>query len=146
MKSFAAKENKSAPAKRNVHSAVHSSLSEKARIQRANLRQVVQPRLKVGAPDDQYEREADRVADRVVANQPVADISSVSGAPPTTQNLQSQMANEQREIQRQPEEEEEEPVQAKLIQRQAEEEEEELQPKLLQRQTEEEEEEPSYGV
>jgi hypothetical protein len=127
VKSFAAKENKPAPAKRNVHSAVHS---------------IVQPRLKVGAPDDQYEQEADRVADRVVANQPVADISSVSGAPPTTQNLQSQMANEQREIQRQPEEEEEELAQPKLLQRQPEEEEEELaQPKLLQRQAEEEEEE-----
>ena len=92
----------------------------------------LQAKLRVNAPGDHWEREADRIADAVVAERPVP-LQSPLPVSPT--------------LQRQPEEEEEE-LQAKPepLQRQAEEEEEEeelLQPKAesLQRQAEEEEEE-----
>ncbi len=115
------------------------------RAQQASIHQIVQPKIKIGQPNDRFEQEADRVADRVVANQPVADISPVSAGnmPAASLAIQQQAEKEaelpEQEIQRQPEEEEES-LQTKLLQRQAEEEEEPVQAKLLQRQVEEEEE------
>ncbi len=129
------------------------------RAQRASIHQIVQPKIKIGQPNDRFEQEADRVADRVVANQSVTDISPVSASNmhAASQAIQTQSESEtelqEPEIQRQPEEEEplqtklfqrqieeEEPVQTKLLQRQSEQEEEPLQTKILQRQSEEEEE------
>lgn len=123
------------------------------------LDRLVQPKLRIGRPDDKYEREADRVADAVmrmpdptVQRQPVEEEEEEA--------LQTKPLSESITplVQRQPMEEEEEELQSKalsesitpLLQRQPlEEEEEELQPKaidgrvapLLQRQPVEEEEE-----
>lgn len=135
MKSFSSNEMRSAPALRNKQSYVHqpSGLAQQAQqkeIGRILRSTGVQTKLTVGQPNDRYEQEADKVADQV-------------------------MTMPDPKLQRQPEnEEEEEPVQAKLLQRQTENEEEEemLQAKpladqitlLVQRQEEppEEEEEP----
>jgi hypothetical protein len=111
----------------------------------------LQPKLRVNAPGDHWEREADRIADAVVAERPVPLQSPL----PVTPTLQRQEEEEEEEellqpkaasLQRQPEEEEEEEMlqpKAERIQRQPEEEEEELQTKAgpLQRQPVEEEEE-----
>ena len=149
MKSFAIKEKRASPTTRRTPSSVHSPLAPSHRLQQNNIRQIVQPKLTIGQPNDTYEQEADRVADNVVANQPVSDISSISGSlsKPGIQNIAAESNEDeniqQKEIQRKPEEEEDEPVQTKLLQRQAEEEEDEpVQTKLIQRQTEEEEDEP----
>ena len=83
---------------------------------------VIQPRLTINAPGDRYEREADRVADRVmrqvVPEEEDQPIQAYPQAGPITPLVQRQVDPE--------EEEEEEPVQAeRLVQRQVEEEEEE---------------------
>lgn len=103
---------------------------------------LVQPKLNIGQPHDEYEREADRVADQVM-RVPARQVSSLPG-------------NSDPKIQRQNDEEEEEKIiQTKpiekaitpVVQRQTEEEEdeEEVQAKpvagMVQRQTDEEEEE-----
>ncbi|MDH3317979.1 MAG: DUF4157 domain-containing protein, partial [Gammaproteobacteria bacterium] len=148
-----------------MRSPAHSPRGATNLLQLQRVRQLIQPKLTIARANDKYEREADRVADRVVANQPVPQISSVSNAPssPHSPGLQAEtrgdeeqvqpkllqrQAEEKEEVQpkllqRQPEnhQQEEEEVQPRLIQRQAEEEEEEVQPKLIQRQAEEEEEE-----
>ena len=110
----------------------------------------IQAKLKVGATNDAYEREADAVAARVMAG-PLAPAPIAAGAPIAAQRMCAECEDEAKgqraEIQRQPVEEEEEELQAKArpdgLQRQ-EEEEEELQAKArpdgLQRQEEEEEE------
>ncbi len=100
-----------------------------------------QPKLVIGAPGDRFEREADAVADRVVAE----------GTATPVQRMCGECAEEARdkELRRQPIEEEEEPLQAKaapeLRRQPIEEEEEPVQAKAapeLQRQATEEEEEP----
>jgi len=83
---------------------------------------VIQTRLTINAPGDRYEREADRVADRVMRQVvPEEEDQSIQACPqagPITPLVQRQVDPE--------EEEEEEPVQAeRLVQRQVEEEEEE---------------------
>ncbi|SHJ76664.1 protein of unknown function [Malonomonas rubra DSM 5091] len=101
-----------------------------------------QARLKIGRPNDRYEQEADRVADRVMASPDSSQVAApvVAGISP----LRAQRAEEEEEaaqaqpLQRQIEEEEEEALQPKL-QRQIEEEEEPVQPQRLLRQEEEEE-------
>ena len=50
----------------------------------AALHPVVQAKLKIGAPNDEYEQEADRVADQVLA---APANSAVRGAPPLIQRL-----------------------------------------------------------
>lgn len=112
----------------------------------------VQAKLRVGPQNDAYEREADAVAARVVADQPVGPISTLAGSASqrkcdacSDEDEQIQ-AQRRSDVQRQPEEEEEE-LQMKrrdVVQRQPEEEEEEVQAKrhdTLQRAPEEEEEE-----
>lgn len=127
----------------------------------------VQPKLKMGAPGDQYEREADHVADKVVdPSVPVVSTQSHSVQPVQRQFLhrqeekqepaqakfiQRQGQQEEDKMQRKEEQEEpvqtkflqaqeekEEPAQAKMIQAQAEEKE-EAQAKLIQREAKEEE-------
>lgn len=168
MKTFAVKDRKSASSSRVKQGSVHSPATAHLRMQQAVIHQIVQPKVKIGQPNDRFEQEADQVAKRVVANQPVTDISSVSKnlTHPVSQAIQTASEGDDaiweseveprieeeedgslktRLLQRQIEQGEEETVQTKLLQRQAEEEEEEeeetLQTKLLQRQVEEEEEE-----
>jgi hypothetical protein len=100
-----------------------------AYVQRLLSSHAVQAKLTVTDPDDQYEKEADRVADEV-----------------TSQSAESQVRRQEEEeeelqakLQRQAEPEEEEELQAKLQRQAMPEEEEEIQAKL-QRQAEEEEE------
>jgi len=111
---------------------------------------LIQTRLTIGAADDPYEREADAVADRVMRKQPTGPISRLGspGRGPTAQRQSEESGDEEKEeeepvqaklIQQQPEEEE--PVQAKLVQRQPEDEEEPVQAKRIRRQPEDEVEE-----
>jgi len=91
----------------------------------------VQAKLTISQPGDRYEQEADRVAGQVMA----------MPEPRNRQRLQRECDSCEDDVQRQPEEEEEE-ASAKLLQRQPEEEEEEeVSAKLLQLQPEEEEKE-----
>lgn len=99
---------------------------------------LIRAKLKIGQPGDRYEREADRIAERVV-NMPDSQINpaaalSVKPAPLQRARLQFQgelrrQAAEEEEIQRQPEEEELQlqPAEEEEMQRQAAEEEEPLQ-------------------
>ncbi len=106
-------------------------------VQRLIRSGAIQAKLKIGAPNDKYEQEADLVADKVV-NMPEPG--------KTATNNQSSINSSPGAIARQ-EEMEEEPLQTKpiaeqitpLVQRQPEEEE-PIQPKSIQRQPEEEEE------
>ncbi len=123
MRSFAAKEQRPAPAARKASPYVHHPMGPVQHAQQAEIRRILrstgaQAKLTIGQPNDKYEQEADRVADQV-------------------------MAMPDQKLQRQPEnEDEEETVQTKplanqitpLSQRQEEpldEEEEELQTKAL---------------
>ena len=112
-----------------------------------------QPKLKVGQPGDKYEVEADRVADEVMINnesQPFfASSNSESVQAKTDTIVQEKLLAQNITPLVQRQEEEEEEMQAKLldttVQRQAEEEEEMIQPQeeeeeMLQMQEEEEEE------
>jgi len=100
----------------------------------------VQAKLTIGAPDDQYEQEADRVADQVMST------------PAATNPVQRQAEDDELQmkplasritplVQRETEPEEDE-LQTKRIQREAMPEEDELQAKPIQREMESEEEEP----
>lgn len=135
----------------------------------APQRSAIQPKLTIGQPNDVYEQEADRVAEQVMSmpaatQQPVQrqqmpeedELQAKPLATTITPLVQREMAPEEEEpepvqaklIQREaiPEEEEPEPVQAKLVQREAipeeEEEPEPVQAKLIQREAIPEEEEP----
>lgn len=101
MKTYAAQTKQPASAatrRRTVPSA--TSMAPHAAAHRAQIREIlhaprVQAKLTIGAPDDKYEQEADRVADQVMRM--------------PEPNLQRQPENEEEE------EEEEEPVQAKSM-------------------------------
>jgi len=97
-----------------------------------------QTKLKIGAPGDKYEREADRVADRVMGMPEPQIVSREEDQ----EEIKTKPLSERISplVQCKAEEEEEEPAQPKLIQR--EEEEETAQPKLLQCQELEEEAQP----
>lgn len=102
-----------------------------------------QAKLKIGRPNDRYEQEADRVADRVMSAPDTSSQSAPLAGGITPLKVQRQEEEEEAQtklLQRQPEAEEEEPLQSKRLQRQAEEDEEEEMPqaKLLQLQEEEE--------
>ena len=109
----------------------------------------IQTKLSIGQANDKYEQEADRVADRVMTmpslptgkKEPAKIQKNTSNSRNTEIQTQTDFQGITPLIQRQPEEEEEEAIQPKLIQKQ-EEEEETLQAKLgIQRQEEPEEEE-----
>lgn len=129
MKSFATKDKSVSSTVRRKSSVSCFTPAVVQRKQRDNIHQIIQTRLTIGESNDKYEREADDVANRVVANQPVTEISSISGSLTTTNNQPAQASL----IQCQEDNKEEEPVQAELIQRQENEKEEEpLQAKLIQ--------------
>lgn len=131
--------------------AIHAN-SPSIQLSRLVKTATVQPKLKIGKPNDRFEQEADQMADKVMAfpspgAQPALQLQTAKSLP-SKPLIQRQAEEEEKKsvqakslIQRQPAEEEE--VQAKsLIQRQAEEEEESVQSKsLVQRQPAEEEEE-----
>src|SRR5262245_51129025 len=81
MKTVATRESASlSRSARTMRSPVHSPRAAMHTREQQRIRLLVQPKLTIGQPDDQFEREADRVADSVVTNQPAPAISSVSGA------------------------------------------------------------------
>ena len=72
MKTFAAKEQRSAPAVRKTRPYVHHPMGSVQQVQRMEIRRIlrstgVQAKLTIGQPNDKYEQEADRVADQVMA-------------------------------------------------------------------------------
>ena len=152
MKTFTSKEKRLAPAARKAGPYVHRPMEPVQRMQRAEIRHIlhspaVQAKLTVGPPHDQYEQEADRVADQVMR---MSDSEVAQRVEIGASQRRCLACEDEQALQRQPIEEEEEELQPKLanerMQRQPiEEEEEELQPKLteerMQRQPVEEEEE-----
>jgi len=101
------------------------------------LRDPVQAKLKIGKPNDRYEQEADRVADRVMSASESSHVAAPVAGSITPLTVQRAEEEEAQTLPLQRQEEEEGAAQPKL-QRQPEEEE-EAQP-MLQRQEEEEEE------
>ena len=94
----------------------HGSMSGPSCPQHPKIRQIlhrtsVQPKLTVGAPNDKYEQEADRVADQVKR------MREPSGVDPTSSNPKIQRMCQacDEEVRRQPIEEEEELLQAKRV-------------------------------
>ncbi len=132
MKTFAKKDN------RFSSSSLHRNISARSvpvaylRAQQASIHQIVQPSIKTGQPNDRFEQEADSVADRVLSNQSVSDITPISEGSMSRASLALQKQSESEAeikdpaLQQQPQEEEQ-PLQAKLLQRQSEEEEEPVQ-------------------
>ena len=154
MKTVTVKKNQSsrAPANGVLPNITHYKQSQ-INQQKSGIRSIlnspfIQRKVVIGQANDSYEREADTGAERVVNNQPAGPISRVGSlnTGPTAQRQNEESDFEEKE-------EEAEPVQTKLIQRQAEEsgeadedKEEPVQTKLIQRQGEsdenEEEEKP----
>lgn len=134
MLTFAIKKKRTPSIAPKRHAPTASPMTHSLHVQRAKVRHILrrptfQPKLTIGAPNDRYEQEADRVADQVM-----------------------RMPEPQVQRQIEPEEEEEEMLQTKplaeqitpLVQKRVEEEEEPIQTKLIddtpvQRQEEEEE-------
>lgn len=125
MKSFATKEQRPVPAARKARPYVHHPMSPVQQAQQAEIHRILrstgsQAKLTIGAPNDIYEQEADRVADQVMRT----PIPQVQRQPNEAEALQ--MEAEPAVLQRQ-EVEEEEPLQGKFesVQRQRPEEDEE---------------------
>jgi len=150
--------------KENLYQSMDSPLEQILHLQRTLGNQAVQrliksgsiqAKLKIGKPNDKYEQEADRIADKVMSmrisepkqssvNSHSSSVQQESTCPecPEKEGIQTKPLADQITplVQRQADEEEE-PVQGKLLQRQeAEEEEEPIQTKLQRQETEEEEE------
>lgn len=143
MKTFAVKEKRSAPVIRRSQPSRFGRHGPEVKAQQAEIRRIlrgprVQAKLTIGAPEDRYEREADRIADEVM-RMPEPCVQRTGGCPECEEDrdefVQSKpLADQitplvQRQIEPE-EEEEEEPIQAKpadggLLQRQEEEPEEE---------------------
>jgi hypothetical protein len=145
---------KSSPAGQILH--LQRTFGNQA-VQRLLKSGTIQAKLKIGKPNDKYEQEADRVAEKVMGmpeprgtlvNSHSSSVQRESTCPECSEKegIQTKPLADQITplVQRQiGPEEEEEPVQGKLIQRQeTEEEEEPVQTKRIQRQEAEEEEEP----
>jgi hypothetical protein len=147
MKTLTAKNKQSAPAARKARPYVHHPLGPAQKAQQAEIRRILhytgaQAKLTIGRPDDEYEQEADRIADEVMRmpdpklqrrpeeeeeeeeilrTKPLADQIT-----PLVQRQQEQEEEEEEEIQTKPaelplqrqpeaEEEEEELLQTKSI-------------------------------
>jgi len=118
-------------------------------VQRLSKSGTIQAKLKIGKPNDKYEQEADRIADKVMcmpepkgssANSPSSSVQRESTCPecPEKEGIQTKpLVDQITPLVQQQVDEEEEPVQTKLLQRQPEDEEEEP----IQRQPQQEEEE-----
>ena len=124
MQTFAAKEQRSAPAARKARPYVHHPMGPVQQRQRAEIRRILrstgaQAKLTIGQPNDKYEQEADRVADQVMA-MPDADVAQRQPeGEEEEETLQTKSLADQITplVQRQeePPEEEEETVQAKAM-------------------------------
>ncbi len=71
MKTFAANEKRSAATARKSHHYVHHPIGPVQQAQQAEIRRIlrssgVQANLTIGQPNDQYEKEADSVANQVM--------------------------------------------------------------------------------
>lgn len=101
----------------------------------------IQTKVAIGRPNDPYEREADAVADRVVAGQPVTSISSLPpgglSAPAQRQGDSEDEPAQSAPVQRQEEEDAVEAAQTVPLQRQEEKPEDTAQTMTLQRQEDE---------
>jgi hypothetical protein len=141
MKTFATSEKRSAPAVRKARPYVHHPIGPVLQAQQADIRRILrstgaQAKLTIGRPNDKYEQEADRIADKVM-RMPEPCVQRTGICPECEEDrdefVQSKPLADQISplVQRQvEEEEEEEPIQAKLadgglLQRQEEELEEE---------------------
>jgi hypothetical protein len=99
--------------------------------------------IKVSDPSDRFEREASANAERVMAAPPPVQTLS-SSTSPQVQRQEAEPGQQSTAVQREGEEDEEEPVQGLFLQREGEEEEEEpVQGLFVQREETEEEEEPA---
>ena len=121
-----------------------------------SLSSLVQAKVTIGHPNDQYEHEANTVAETITNGREVPSISRISSygqgsfaqrkeEPVQTLPVQLQVEEEEEPVQTLPiqrqADQEEEPVQTLLVQRQADQEEEPVQTLPVQRQAEEEEKE-----
>ena len=93
----------------------HDSMSGTSHPQHPKIRQIlrrssIQPKLTIGASNDKYEQEADRVADQVIRMREPSDVDPI----PSDLKIQRMCQECEEEVRRQPlEEEEEEELQAK---------------------------------
>ena len=148
MKTFAVKAKRARPAARRAQGPVNRPWTPALGAQRAEIRHIlhgprVQPKLTVGAPDDAYEREADRVADRVM-RMPAPEAAEETPALQRTKypSIQRLCPECEDEVRRQPVEKEEldeealrrQPIEEEELQRQPIEEE-ELEEGLVQTKT-----------
>jgi hypothetical protein len=107
MKTFSIKDKHSAPATRRSRPSRFGYVGPEVKAQQAEIHRILrstgaQAKLTIGQPNDKYEQEADRVADRVMA------------MPDPRFQRQSENEEEEETVQRQPmEEEEEEELQTK---------------------------------
>ena len=122
MKTFAAKEQRSAPAAHKARPYIHHPIGPVQQAQQAEIRRILrstgaQAKLTIGQPNDKYEQEADRVADQVMR---MSDADVAQRQPENEEEedtLQAKPLADQITplVQRQEESpEKEEPVQAKL--------------------------------
>lgn len=147
MKTFAVNGKLSAPRARKARPYIHYPVGLTQLAQHAAMRKILRPN-ETRLEQDNSENKNERQCGPAVAGFPVTDSADIpsggAGLKTSIQRSENEAAEE--ELQRQSEEEEE-PAQAKLIQRQAENEEEEeqaqAQAKLVQRQADNEEEEES---
>jgi len=121
MKTFSAKEKHAAPVLGRTRPYTHVPLGPKRKAQQAQIRRILrstgaQAKPTIGQPNDQYEQEADRVADQVMA-MPDSRLQRQPEAEEEEETVQAKpLANQITPLlQRQEEspEDEEEPVQAK---------------------------------
>ncbi|HEY9908624.1 MAG TPA: DUF4157 domain-containing protein [Thermosynechococcaceae cyanobacterium] len=124
------------------HDFSHVDLFAHDPVPRAYPRPAIQPKLTVGRPNDQYEQEADRVAEQVIGMPDSAAHPAIQRQEAEDEELQAKplAATITPLVQRDAAPEEEE-LQAKPIQRDAVPEDEELQTKLIQREAAPEDEE-----
>jgi hypothetical protein len=110
MKKFAAKEKRSALAIRRFQPSRFGYRGPEVKAQQADIRSIlrssgVQPKLTMGQPNDQYEREADRIADQVMA---IPDPKLQRQPENEEEEEETQTTPAEVSLQRQPEGEEEE--------------------------------------
>ena len=123
MKTLATREKRPAPAVRKAHPYVHHPMGPVQRMQRAEIGRILratgtQAKLTIGQPNDKYEREADRVADQVMA-MPDSKLQRQPENEEEDETLQTKPLADQitplvQRKEESPEEEEEDPVQAKF--------------------------------
>ncbi len=145
MKTAATKETPS-PSATRVKKAGFTSANATVRQQLASIHNIIQSKIKVGQPNDRFEREADQVADRVMSSQPVQFISPLTHSLSRSSYNETKSEDEEKPVNLKPDEQEqaeEEPIQTKRLQRLAtQDDEKSVQLKWIQRQVEAEQEEP----